>query len=75
MIKNRRSAKKSREKRKEKRTSLQAEYDRLVLFEADAAIELRCLEIGIEELKKSLAQNQRDAEELGKKPRIQKLNI
>ena len=43
------------------------------LIEADAAVDRRCLEIGIEELKRLVAQKQRDVEELAKKPTLIKI--
>ena len=57
-IKNRISAKKIQKKRDEKQCLLQAEYDWHTVIETDAAIDRRCLEMGMEELMRAMAQKE-----------------
>ena len=67
-IKNRISAKKIQKKRDEKQCLLQAEYDWHTVIETDAAIDRRCLEMGMEELMRAMAQKEvQNQENLRKK--------
>jgi hypothetical protein len=67
-IKNRISAKKIQKKRDEKQSLLQAEYDWHTVIETDAAIDCRCLEMGMEELMRAMAQKEvQNQENLKKK--------